>query len=372
MGAATPPLPVSEELLVPFLLAQIHAQSRQHAALVADDVIALYPEQRDAHKLLDPRPQPRNRPFGWLRWPFRKRTRAEPPGEEERLTRVAARELLKPQFRQALPNGVLVVVIGCGRLGINIAGELARRGCRVKLCDVTPECAHERFNELVLRVRELGAEELLLPADVDHLLSRCSVASSVADAVEAGCSGGLLIVESVPDKLQFKHAVFSAAAAACAAKNVEPSQVLFISNSLTLSVESAAATMPPEYAVRAIGVRFMHPVWFVDEVEVTIGGQHTLAAHATPLAHAFEPPDSSHAQPLLAEAHPLPEVHLPLSGAVEHSNALHRTQSETRCFLAAINMSPFLVSLDANSTRRRLTSEQWLLYMARQKTQCAL
>lgn len=265
--------------------------------------------------------------------------------------RLAARELLKTQSRMALPNGVLLVVQGCGALGLNVAGEMLRRGCRVRLCDNRPDITRIRFAELTTRLRALCEEGLLLQGDIEYLLSRCSVAESMVDAVEADCTC-LVIVEAVPDQVALKNAVFSAAAAACAAKSIDPAKVLFCSNSLNLSVASATATMPPEYAARVVGVRFMHPVWFVDEVEVTVADEEDHA----PRVHKL-----TSQSPELSS---VPQPQLPTDSTVA-------TQHEARNFLASIGMKPFLISIDATSTRRRLTSEQSLLYMVRQKTQCA-
>ena len=70
---------------------------------------------------------------------------------------LAAKHLHAPQARLFVPNGILVIVVGCGRHGINIAGELLRRGCHVKLCDADPGLARQRYASLVRLIRATAA-----------------------------------------------------------------------------------------------------------------------------------------------------------------------------------------------------------------------
>lgn len=58
--------------------------------------------------------------------------------EDERLAGIAAAITAAPQPRTFPDVNVTVAVIGCGRMGCDIVGELLRRGCHVRVYDVTP------------------------------------------------------------------------------------------------------------------------------------------------------------------------------------------------------------------------------------------
>ena len=73
--------------------------------------------------------------------------------EDSRLANVIAAELLPNRSAQIFPPNLLtVVVIGCGALGRNIAGEMMRRGCTVRLCDRVPSAAvyaHSQIAQII-------------------------------------------------------------------------------------------------------------------------------------------------------------------------------------------------------------------------------
>jgi hypothetical protein len=91
------------------------------------------------------------------------------------LSRVAAAKLLPPLERRIEPSfGVVVIVVGCGAHGRNIAGELLRRGCHVRLYDSFAEQA--QYARMVLEaifMRHVEEGLFLLP-DVERMMSHCT------------------------------------------------------------------------------------------------------------------------------------------------------------------------------------------------------
>ena len=210
--------------------------------------------------------------------------------EDERLARVVALALHPQQGGRVKPvNGMLCVVIGCGPHGRSVAGELLRRGCRVRLYDALSylaECALASIRETL---NQLVHAQLLLSCDVEALLARCTVAECLEAAVERDPShvGPLLIVEAVPDFVDVKRLVFDEVVDACVRRGVCPQEVLLCSNTLACTLVQLAERMPPAYAARLIGMRFLHPCWFVDMVDVHLVPFDPLASAAYPIFYGL-------------------------------------------------------------------------------------
>lgn len=171
-------------------------------------------------------------------------------------------EPIKPSHAHPHPT---VAVVGAGRMGLAIAGELARRGCTVRAYDVT-EFARARADAML---RGLVAEHVdcgrLAEREAAALLRRVSVAPSLADALR----GATLAVESVPEDAAVKVGTFARLGAACRAAGDAAEALLLGSCTLGVPLESLAAAAAPPLAAHVLGVRFFHPVWFIDEVELT-------------------------------------------------------------------------------------------------------
>jgi len=190
--------------------------------------------------------------------------------EDSRLANVIAAELLPNRSAQIFPPNLLtVVVIGCGALGRNIAGEMMRRGCTVRLCDRVPSAAVYAHSQIAQIIDSLCPKGLLLASDAEPLLARCSAADSIEDAL-ANCSRGIVIIEAVPEDRVLKCEVLACAARACAAREINPLRVLLCSNTLQLTIDTLSTHLPEQYANRLVGVRFLQPCWFIDDIELTV------------------------------------------------------------------------------------------------------
>lgn len=76
------------------------------------------------------------------------------------------------------------------------------------------------------------------------------------------------MVESVVENLRIKREVFQQLGEICKERVIPTERVMLCSNTLTLSVSSITEGVCEEYRGSCIGMRFLHPVWFVDEVEL--------------------------------------------------------------------------------------------------------
>ena len=190
--------------------------------------------------------------------------------DDDRLSNALALELM-PAGCSRLATAMVAVVLGCGTQGSAIAGELLRRGFTVRLCDVSESAtnlAREKLHQSLLDFRHMG---LLGEDEVTSMISRCIACKDLDAAVDDAFTScpGLLFIEALPDTIETKQAAFAAMASACASKSFDASRVLFFSNTLSVQVADAAARMPPRYAQRTVGVRFLYPCWFIDDLEIT-------------------------------------------------------------------------------------------------------
>ena len=114
------------------------------------------------------------------------------------------------------------------------------------------------------------------------MLSRCHTARSLEEAID-GCHQ-VLIIEAVTEVCAAKRKVYQAMAEACTRRGIGAERVLFCSNTFPLNLENIATHLPPPFASRVVGMRFLGPCWFVDHVEVTLRSAQTPWAEAASLA----------------------------------------------------------------------------------------
>lgn len=166
-----------------------------------------------------------------------------------------------------------VAVIGAGTMGRGIAYVALVAGCDVALADADRDAllaAHERIAVLFEGAIARGK---LSPADRDAALTRLST----FPALEEAARDTDLLIEAVPERIELKRALFSAAYVAA------PPHAVLASNTSSLSISAIAAAVPqPE---RVIGMHFFNPVPAMRLVELVRGAATSDATVAS--ARAF-------------------------------------------------------------------------------------
>jgi len=187
-------------------------------------------------------------------------------------------------------NEILVTVVGCGLIGLEIAGELLRRGCYVRVYDADQAVRDRASQKLQERLKEHHARGLLLSSDLAVIAGRCKV----VDSLEAAVADSRVVIEAVPENLELKRSVFARIASACTNAGAPTDEVLLCTTSASLDPTSVGAGLEgacAKFAARLVGLRFLLPCWFIDEVVVNVG---TTAADPTPL-----PPDRANTVAML-------------------------------------------------------------------------
>jgi carnitine 3-dehydrogenase len=150
-------------------------------------------------------------------------------------------------------------VIGCGVIGAGWAARLRIRGVDVRAFDPSPQAETilaDVFDNALAAWRQLDLE----PApEAIGSLTMCA-------SIEAACDGAELVVESVPERLELKHATLAAIDAA-----TEPSAIIASSTSGFMPSVLAEPLLHPERLV--VGHPF-NPVYLLPLVEV-VAGQKT-------------------------------------------------------------------------------------------------
>ncbi|XP_064623519.1 probable 3-hydroxybutyryl-CoA dehydrogenase [Lineus longissimus] len=149
---------------------------------------------------------------------------------------------------------VKIAVLGCGLMGIKIAGELAYHGHRVKIYDHninSLNSTYERIEEDKKALREGGL--MTHKNFVGQILCMSRLEETVNDAE--------FILEAVIDDMEVKKALFEKVAQCC------PPEAIITTNSLRLDVSAIAEkSRKPS---RTMGLRFLYPVYYIPEVEIT-------------------------------------------------------------------------------------------------------
>jgi len=191
--------------------------------------------------------------------------------EDQRLAQLAAAIVVSPQARVSPPNGITVTMIGCGRMGGDIVGELLRRGCTVRAYDTT-QYTRERALQLISATLHKHKDMALqLPHDDFYMLERFTVHSTIDDAVY----GASLVLEAITEDLDAKVNAFRKVTQALARQGVAPTDVLLASNTVSIPVNVLVKGLAQHeqalpYVTRVVGLRFLDPTWFIDNVELTL------------------------------------------------------------------------------------------------------
>jgi 3-hydroxybutyryl-CoA dehydrogenase len=167
-----------------------------------------------------------------------------------------------------------VAVIGAGTMGHGIAQVCAQMGATVRIQDALQGAARagiDRIAKNLAKGVELGK---VTPGDRDAALARITA----ADSVEAACKGVDCVIEAVPEHLELKREIFTAA------DRSAPAHALFATNTSSLPVGDIATVIKD--ASRLVGMHFFNPVHVMKLVEVVRHKTSSPAAVALAVALA--------------------------------------------------------------------------------------
>ena len=151
-----------------------------------------------------------------------------------------------------------VAVIGFGTMGLGIAQNFAEAGFDVRVVDQTREALDHGLALLSANLA-LGSEAGLVP-DPDAVFAR--VTPFLQDRMSGATDSAQLVVETVPEVLDVKRAVF-------AALDDLPPDVLIGSNTSSFTVTRLAEGMAtPE---RVAGLHYFNPAHLIPAVEIHHG-----------------------------------------------------------------------------------------------------
>lgn len=153
-----------------------------------------------------------------------------------------------------------VAIVGAGRMGCAIGGELARRGLHVTMFDETDFTRARAKHNIQAALLDLVTRGLLPSVDdCKDIMNRVRV----KDTLEETIAGAVVIFEAVIDDLELKRVLFQRMVDA-------GSTAILTTNSIRFS---AREVMEGTKLTNVWGCRFFMPGWFIDDVEVDTGGQ---------------------------------------------------------------------------------------------------
>lgn len=149
---------------------------------------------------------------------------------------------------------VKIAVLGTGLMGIKIAGEFAYHGHRVKIYSNDSTSLNSVYERMEEDKRYLKASGILLNKNfVGQVLCLSKLEEAVNDAD--------FILECISEDIQMKKDLFERVSHLC------KSSAVIVSNTLRLNMnEIVERTVGKE---RTLGLRFLFPVYYVPEVEIT-------------------------------------------------------------------------------------------------------
>lgn len=160
------------------------------------------------------------------------------------------------------PDLSVAAAIGCGVIGAGWVARLRLRGVDVRAYDPSPQAGQvlaEVYDNAMLAFRELGAEPA---ADAIGSLTMCA-------SIEEACAGAGLVVESVPERLDLKHATLLVIDAAA-----DPTAIIASSTS---GFRPSVLAEPLAHPERLVVAHPFNPVYLLPLVEI-VAGERTDAA----------------------------------------------------------------------------------------------
>jgi hypothetical protein len=149
---------------------------------------------------------------------------------------------------------VRIAVIGCGLMGIKIAGEFANYGHQVRLYDSNKAKLDQAYEQIEADKHQMREEGLLPHRNfIGQILCLSSLEETVSNAE--------FIFEAILEDLGQKQLLFEKISDFCPVTSIIASGTLRLDTTLI-----AEHTLVPE---RTMGLRFLYPVYCIPEVEIT-------------------------------------------------------------------------------------------------------
>ena len=155
-----------------------------------------------------------------------------------------------------------VVVIGAGTMGSGIAQVCAMAKHDVALVDSDMSKCDLAVRTMQSSLEKFAQKDKLSGENPDSILSRVSIGTSIADA----CAGSDVVIETVVERIDVKHAVFSEILASA------PSDALLATNTSQLSI-TRIGTILGEDSSRLIGMHFFNPPVLMRLIKLVVGLQ---------------------------------------------------------------------------------------------------
>ncbi|HEU5379697.1 MAG TPA: 3-hydroxyacyl-CoA dehydrogenase NAD-binding domain-containing protein [Ktedonobacteraceae bacterium] len=157
-----------------------------------------------------------------------------------------------------------VGVVGAGVMGVGVAQNLAQKGFRVLLLDISPEILQHAKDEIFRNIR---FSQLFNKSEkqetVERLLERIVFTTDVASLADVD-----FVIENATEKWEIKQPIYEQLDHVC------QEDCVFAANTSAISITRiASATKRP---ARVLGIHFMNPVPMKPTVEM-IRGFHTSA-----------------------------------------------------------------------------------------------
>jgi 3-hydroxyacyl-CoA dehydrogenase/enoyl-CoA hydratase/carnithine racemase len=148
-----------------------------------------------------------------------------------------------------------VAVLGAGLMGSQIAGQLAEKGYRVVLRDVSSDILAKGIGRIYKTQTAQLHKRIILPSDLRYRMMRIAPTTHIKDVGTAS-----LVIEAVSEKLDVKQAVLEEFEAEARA------DAIFATNTSSYTLaDIAAKAVHPE---RCVGLHFFNPVAKMQLVEI--------------------------------------------------------------------------------------------------------
>jgi 3-hydroxybutyryl-CoA dehydrogenase len=157
-----------------------------------------------------------------------------------------------------------VAVLGSGIMGGGIAQVMASAGIQVLLFDISEELLAQSMKGIHTSLERMVKKKSLSEEDAKAVLGRIK---TIAGSDYKALGNSDLVLEVVPERMEIKQAVLTAACAAA------KSTAVIASNTSSMSITKLAAIVPQERQQHFAGLHFFNPVPAMKLVEVIRGLQ---------------------------------------------------------------------------------------------------